>query len=111
MNMIIIFSLVGIIYFIYSLLCYKIRKVIYTINKQEFIVLDDRYFDLQLKVNIINSIVIAVGGAMSQRFQLGEFKSTILFVTVLIFSINNDILKKIAINKKYAQIVKDNNFK
>jgi hypothetical protein len=109
MNRIMVFSIIGIIFFIYSLLCFKIRKVMCTINKQEFTVLDDRYFDLQLKVSIANSIVLVVGGATSQMFQLGEIKSSILFITVLVFSVINDVLKKIAVNKKYAQIVKNNN--
>jgi hypothetical protein len=102
MNRIMVFSIIGIIFF-------KIRKVMCTINKQEFTVLDDRYFDLQLKVSIANSIVLVVGGATSQMFQLGEIKSSILFITVLVFSVINDVLKKIAVNKKYAQIVKNNN--
>ena len=104
MNEVIGFSLVGIVFSIYSLLCCKKRKVIYTINKPEFTVLDDRYFDLQLQVSIANSIVLVIGGIASS--QLVEFKSSILFITILIFSIINYCLKKIAVNKKYAQIVK-----
>ena len=111
MNEMIGFSLIGITFFIYGLLCCKKRKVIYTINKQEFTVLDDRYFGLQLKVSIVNSIVIVCGGITSQISQSGEGKSSIMFITVLIFWIINYFLKKIAVNKRYAQIVDDTNLK
>lgn len=111
MKQIIAFSLIGTTFFIYSLLCYKKRKVIYTISEPEFNVLDYRYYNLQLKVSIINSIIIASGGIISQFFQLGEIKSTILFITILIFWIINYSLRKIAVSKKYAQIVKKDELK
>ena len=104
MNQLIIFSFVGIIFFIYSFLCCKKRKVIYTINEPEFNVLDDRYFDLQLKVSIVNSIVLFIGGIASQ---LLNFKAIPMFISLLIFWIINFYLIKIAVDRKYAQIVKE----
>ena len=100
----IVFSIMGIGFFIYSLLCSKKRKVIYAINELDFVVLDDKYFDLQLKTSIINSIIIIIGSCLTQVSQLGSIKSIILFITILIFWIMNFRLKKLAIIKKYAQI-------
>ncbi|WP_238900159.1 hypothetical protein [Clostridium sp. YIM B02500] len=104
MNEFIVFSIMGIAFFGYSLLCSKKRKVIYTINKLNFVVLNDRYFDLQLKVSIINSVIIVIGSCLTQVPKLDSIKSIILFITILIFWIMNFRLRKLAILKKYAQI-------
>jgi hypothetical protein len=106
MNEFIVFSIMGIAFFSYSLLCSKKRKVIYTINKSNFVVLNDRYFDLQLKVSIINSVIIVIGSCLTQVPKLGSIKSIILFITILIFWIMNFRLRRLAIIKKYAQIKK-----
>ncbi|AQS06625.1 hypothetical protein [Clostridium beijerinckii] len=104
MNEFIVFSIMGIAFFIYSLLCSKKRKVIYTINKSNFVILNDKYFDLQLKVSIINSVIIVIGSCLTQVSQLGSIRSIILFITILIFWIMNFRLRKLAIIKKYAEI-------
>lgn len=101
-------GLIGVIFLIYSVVYSRKRKVIYTINTPKFIVLDDRYFNLQLKISILNSIILVIGGSISQFFYN---KSTILFGTILIFWIINYCLKWIAINKKYVQIENKNKLK
>ena len=100
----IVFGIMGIAFFIYSLLCSKKRKVIYAINEFNLVVLDDKYFDLQLKMSIINSIIIIIGASLTQVPQLDSIKLVLPFITVLIFWIMNFRLRKLAILKKYAQI-------
>ncbi|OCA96658.1 hypothetical protein [Clostridium beijerinckii] len=100
----IVFGIMGIAFFIYSLLCSKKRKVIYAINEFNLVVLDDKYFDLQLKMSIINSIIIIIGASLTQVPQLDSIKLVLPFITVLIFWIVNFRLKRLAIIKKYAEI-------
>ncbi|MBE6087801.1 MAG: hypothetical protein E7206_07100 [Clostridium beijerinckii] len=104
MNEFIVFSIMGIAFFSYSLLCSKKRKVIYAINEFNLVVLDDKYFDLQLKMSIINSIIIIIGASLTQVPQLDSIKLVLPFITVLIFWIMNFRLKRLAIIKKYVQI-------
>ncbi|WP_271808932.1 hypothetical protein [Clostridium beijerinckii] len=102
----IVFSIMGIAFFIYSLLCSKKRKVIYAINEFNLVILDDKYFDLQLKTSIINSIIIIIGACLTQVPKLDSIKLVLPFITVLIFWIMNFRLRRLAIIKKYAQIKK-----
>lgn len=87
---------IGVAFFLYSLYCSKKRKVIYTISSPFFNVIDNRYFDLQLIISLLNSVILIMGQIISE-FLFDE--PHILFITILIFWLVNYFLKWIALRK------------
>lgn len=45
-------------FIVYNLICYKKRKMIYTINQDRYYVLNNNYFKTQLIFGMINSIFL-----------------------------------------------------
>ncbi|KJZ92472.1 hypothetical protein ClosIBUN22A_CONTIG169g03521 [Clostridium sp. IBUN22A] len=52
--------IVPIIFIIYNIICYLKRKVIYTINDSSLVIVDDRFFKLQLSLSLLNSLLVSV---------------------------------------------------
>lgn len=90
-----------VIFFIYSIVSYKNKFIIYTIKDKNMKVVNDAYYSLQLSFCIINSILVALG-----IFILYNSKNatSIVFYYLAVFWILNYLLKFMAIKKNYIRI-------
>lgn len=89
------------IFFLHNIYCYKKNKVIYAINSNSFVIIDDKYFSLQLGISIINSISLLI---LSINYSYFKISSGYTLCFLLVFWLFNYMLKGIAILKKYAKI-------
>ena len=88
--------IIPILWFItYNIYCYKKKKVIYTIRKNDFKVIDDRFYAIQLSISIFNSICLTV---IAYNLKLDYM--VLLYLAV--FWLINYAIKWISIGKKYA---------
>ena len=88
--------IIPILWFItYNLYCYKKKKVIYTIRKNDIKVIDDRFYALQLSISIFNSICLTV-----IAYNIKSPYMPLLYLSV--FWLINYAIKWISIGKKYA---------
>ncbi|APF21713.1 MULTISPECIES: hypothetical protein [Clostridium] len=94
--------IVPIIFIIYNIICYLKRKVIYTINDSSLVIVDDRFFKLQLSLSLLNSLLVSVVVYIWEKQNL---KFGILLFIMVYWGINY-LIKYIGILKKYAQMKK-----
>ena len=94
--------IVPIIFVIYNIICYLKRKVIYTINDSSLVIVDDRFFKLQLSLSLLNSLLVSVVVYIWEKQNL---KFGILLFIMVYWGINY-LIKYIGILKKYAQMKK-----
>ncbi|MEA4828316.1 MAG: hypothetical protein VB130_17120 [Clostridium sp.] len=87
------------VFLIYNIMCYFKKKVIYTIKSEKFIIINDRFFNIQLLLSCINCILISVIAYLWEKFyfQFGVILYLGVFWTI------NYLIKGIAIFKKYAK--------
>lgn len=88
------------LFVIYNIVCYFSKKVIYSIKCKNLVIINNKFFEIQLCLSCINSILIAIIVYMWDKFHspLGY----LLFI--LTFWGINYLIKFIAILKKYAKI-------
>ena len=102
LNIVVILSnFIVTIFFLQNIYCYKKNKVIYAIKSNSFVIIDDKYFSLQLGVSIINSISLII---LSINYSYFKISSGYTLCFLLVFWLFNYMLKGIAILKKYAKI-------
>ncbi|WP_394872837.1 hypothetical protein [Clostridium butyricum] len=94
--------IVPIIFIIYNIICYLKRKVIYTINDSSLVIVDDRFFKLQLSLSLLNSLLVSVVVYIWEKQNL---KFGILLFIMVYWGINY-LIKYIGILKKYVQMKK-----
>lgn len=90
-----------VMFFIYSIVSYKKKFIIYTIKDKNMKVVNDAYYRLQLSFCIVNSILIALGIIIIYNIKK---PTTIVFYYMSVFWILNYLLKFMAIKKNYITI-------
>lgn len=92
-----------IVFVIYNIIYYFNKKVIYTIKKDNFIIINDTFFKFQLFLSCLNAIFVSM-----VTYYLDKYNSSVgLLLFILIFWGINYLIKFIAILKKYAKIEKN----
>lgn len=96
-----------ILYFIYSIVCYKNKKVTYIMEskKGKFTILNDKYYKIQLIFSILNCILLILESILLIPGSFERDSSTYLIFYVLTFWTINYLLKWISLKKNYAQLV------
>lgn len=89
-----------ILFIIYNIIYYLKRKVIYTIKDKNFIIIDYRFFKIQLSLSLVNAILVSIVVYAWDKYNL---KFGLLFFMLIYWGINYSI-KYIGILKKYAEI-------
>jgi hypothetical protein len=91
--------IIPLILFIYSLISYKKKIIIYTINNNKMKIMKNSYYNLQLLFCIINCILLVFESVLT-------IDNIILFVCYYIatFWLMNYLLKFISIKMKYVSI-------
>lgn len=87
----------------YNITYYFKKKVIYTIKDKNFIIIDEKFFELQLYLSFLNAILVSVLVYFVDKY---NFSSGLLFLMAVYWGINY-LIKFGAILKKYAKIDKD----
>ena len=88
-----------IMFLAYNIFCFKNKKVIYTIKNKNYLIIDDKYYKLQLYFSITNCIFISIF-----TFLIRNRKDTIfLWVIIIIFWVINYLLKYSALKKGYIK--------
>lgn len=90
-----------VMFFIYSIVSYKKKFIIYTIKDKNMKVVNDAYYRLQLSICIVNSILVALGIIIIYNIKK---PTTIVFYYMAVFWILNYLLKFMAIKKNYITI-------
>lgn len=94
--------IVPILFVVYNIVYYLKKKVIYTIRNDNFVIINNNYFKVQLLLSCINSIFISIIVRIWDKL-----KSPMYFLLfLLIYWGINYLIKFIAILKKYAKIEK-----
>ena len=92
--------IIPILFVIYNIVYYFNKKVIYAIKDKNLVIINNKFFKIQLCLSCINSILIAIVVYVWDKFH-SPF-SFLLFI--LTFWGINYLIKFIAILKKYAKI-------
>ena len=90
----------GLIVYMYTIYCFKKKKVLYTIQKN-LIILKDEHFKLQKKLGIVNLIAFTLVGVLI-FFIKEEFKIIYMPIIVCFYWISNYVMKDISIKKGYS---------
>lgn len=91
--------IVPILFVIYNIVYYLKKKVIYTIKNENFVIVSNNYFKVQLFLSCINSICISI-----IVYIWDKFNSQIYFlIFILTFWGINYLIKFIVILKEYAK--------
>ena len=101
MAFLVIGVLAPLIFFIYNVICYFNKKVIYTIKSDKFIVINNTFYSLQLMLSCINCVLLFVLSFLLDYVQ--ELQLNVICY-LLIFWVINYFIKGIAILMKYAKI-------
>lgn len=93
---------IALIFFIYSIIWYKNKSIIYTIRNKHITVLKDDYYNLQLLFCVFNSILLILESVL-----IYNNTNTSLFVCYYLatFWVVNYLLKFIAIKMKYLSTI------
>lgn len=95
-----ILLIVGLIFYIYTIYCFKKKRVLYTIQ-DNLIILEDAHFKLQKKLGLINLIAFILVGFLIFYVKEG-FEGIALILTTIFYWISNYIMKDISIKKGYS---------
>ncbi|WP_315066873.1 hypothetical protein [uncultured Clostridium sp.] len=90
---------VPIVFVIYNIVCYSKKKVIYTMKDKNLVIINDKFFKIQLCLSCVNSIFIAIIVYMWDKVSY-RFKLLLLLLT---FWGINYLIKFIAILKEYEK--------
>ena len=91
-----------ILFVIYNMIYYFNKKVIYTIKDKNFIIVNDKFFKMQLFFSCLNAILVSIVIYFWDKYN----SSLCLLFFILIFWGINYLIKFSAILKKYAKIDK-----
>jgi len=86
---------------IINIVYYFNKEVIYTIKDKNLVIINDKFFKIQLCLSCVNSILIAIEVYMQEKFNYPYPFGLLLFL--LTFWGINYLIKFIAILKKYAK--------
>jgi len=86
---------------IINIVYYFNKEVIYTIKDKNLVIINDKFFKIQLCLSCVNSILIAIEVYMQEKFNYHYPFGLLLFL--LTFWGINYLIKFIAILKKYAK--------
>ena len=89
---------IAMIFFIHSIISYKKKKIIYTINSENLRVTKDTYYNLQLLFCIINCALLVFESVIIYNVTNDSYFSWCYIIT---FWLINYLLKFIAIKMKY----------
>ena len=95
-----ILLIAGLIFYIYTIYCFKKKRVLYTIQ-DNLIILKDTHFKLQKKLGLINLIAFILAG-LSIFYVNKGFEGISLISTTIFYWISNYIMKDISIRKGYS---------
>lgn len=97
-----------ILYFIYNIICYKNKKVIYhiSVRNKNFHVLDYKYYKLQLIFSTITCILLVFESILLVPKSLETNSFNYLILYALIFYLSNYFLKTLALRNNYAELKK-----
>lgn len=90
----------GVVFYIYTIYCFKKKRVLYTIENN-LIILKDTHFKLQKKVGLVNLIAFILIG-ISMFFIKEEYKAIYIPIIVGFYWISNYIMKDISIRRGYS---------
>ncbi|MPN17000.1 hypothetical protein SDC9_164349 [bioreactor metagenome] len=87
------------LFLMYNIMCHFKKRIIYTIKSKNFIIINDKFFNIQLLLSFINCILISIIAYLweSLNLQFGLALYLGVFWTI------NYLIKGIAIFKKYAK--------
>lgn len=96
--------LIALIFLLYNIYCYKFKKVIYTINSKDIFINSDKFYMIQLVINLFNiSFLIMI----SYLSYLNKFDIQLYVIYFIgLFWIFNFLIKYIAIKFKYISYKK-----
>ena len=86
---------------IINIVYYFNKEVIYTIKDKNLVIINDKFFKIQLCLSCVNSILIAIEVYMQEKFNYPYPFGLLLFL--LTFWGINYLIKVIAILKKYMK--------
>ena len=89
-----------ILFVIYNIIYYFNKKVIYTIKNKNLVIINNKFFKIQLCLSCVNSILIAIVVYAWDKF---DSSFSFLFFMLTFWGINY-LIKFIAILKRYAKI-------
>lgn len=97
----IIYVGIALIFLVYSIMSWKNKKMIYTIQSEKISVLKDKYYNLQLWFCVLNCILLILCSVFMR-----DKANTAFFVScyLCIFWVVNYSLKFIGIKMKYLNI-------
>ena len=84
---------------IINIVYYFNKQVIYTIKDKNLVIINDKFFKIQLCLSCVNSILIAIEVYMQEKF---NYPFGLLLFLLTFWGINY-LIKFIAILKKYAK--------
>lgn len=91
--------IVPILFVAYNIVYYFNKKVIYTIKDKNLVVINNKFFKIQLCLSCVNAILITIIVYLWDKF---EYQSGFLLFILTFWGINY-LIKFIAILKKYAK--------
>lgn len=96
------YTTIVLIFFIYSIISYKKKKIIYTIRNEKMNIVKDDYYNLQLLFCMINCVLLLLESVI-----IYNKENTSLFMSCYIatFWLINYLLKFTAIKIKYINII------
>ncbi|WP_300381447.1 hypothetical protein [Clostridium sp.] len=94
----------GLWFYVYTIYCFKKKKVLYTI-RENLVILKDKHFRLQKELGLINLISFIIIGVFT-FYTKEEFRIIYITVGICFFWISNYIMKYISMKKGYS-IMKD----
>lgn len=90
----------GVVVYMYTIYCFKKKKVLYTIQKN-LIILNDEHFKLQKKLGLVNLIAFILVGVLI-FFIKEEFKIIYMPIIACFYWISNYVIRDISIKKGYS---------
>ena len=98
-------SISGLVFYIYTICCFRKKIVLYTIENN-LIILKDTHFKLQKRLGLFNLIIFTLAGLLAlfinENFTNRNFIIIYLFFMSNFYWISNYIMKYISIRKGYS---------
>ncbi len=88
-------------FLIHNIVCYMNKRVINAIKKDNFIIIDNAFYKLQLVTSCLNYITVLIAIYMLHYFKAKQYD--VMTYAVIFWGFNHS-LRYIAIKKKYAKI-------
>ena len=102
----IVYLALAIGFLLYNLVCYKKKKAIYFLDqklKKEFIVINDKFYNMQLKFSTVCSVLLITVSIVYIADLFGQGIPLFTSIYLLIFIANTNLLKWISLRNNYAK--------